>query len=578
MSMSVASSIALSALRAAQVGISVTSSNIANADVDGYTVKTANQVSTVSGSTGAGTAVTSITGGVDQYVFASLVSANAELGAASVTALYTDRLQALMGSTTGSEDGGTSIVTDVTELQTAITALSTSPEDDTVGSEVVQAADGLASSLRETSSSVQALRAQADQQIADDVEAVNDALATIDRLNDAIVAAKAKGASTADLEDQRNAAVEDISSLIDIRTTTTSSGALYISTSGGTALLTSSVHELGFSAVSSMSADTVVSGISVDGKDITASLTEGEIGGLLTLRDETLVEAQDELDALAVQLVTTLNAAVADGSAVPAPDSLTGTTSVSSSDSLSATGIARIALVDEDGTLVSATDLDLSSYATVGDLVAAIDAIDGIDASLDADGTLTITSTTSGAGVAIGAGDGDITGSGSTLSSFFGFNALFTGSSAEDIAVASTVRDDAGTLATGTLGTSTTVGATVLASGSSVVADKLAAAMEDKQTFAASGGIGSVSVTLADYAARIVSDFAGRAANAETAETTADTLVSALDSTIASRSGVNIDEETAKLSDYQALYSAAAQIIEAASEMFQALLAAVKSS
>ncbi|PIO96317.1 flagellar basal body protein, partial [Pleomorphomonas carboxyditropha] len=41
MSVSVASSIALSALRAAQVGLSVSSANIANADVDGYTVKTA---------------------------------------------------------------------------------------------------------------------------------------------------------------------------------------------------------------------------------------------------------------------------------------------------------------------------------------------------------------------------------------------------------------------------------------------------------------------------------------------------------------------------------------------------------
>ena len=36
-------------------------SNIANADVDGYTVKTANQVSTVAASTGSGTAVASIT-------------------------------------------------------------------------------------------------------------------------------------------------------------------------------------------------------------------------------------------------------------------------------------------------------------------------------------------------------------------------------------------------------------------------------------------------------------------------------------------------------------------------------------
>ena len=83
---------------------------------------------------------------------------------------------------------------------------------------------------------------------------------------------------------------------------------------------------------------------------------------------------------------------------------------------------------------------------------------------------------------------------------------------------------------------------------------------------------------LGDYAARIVSDFASRASDAEEVETSAETLATSLSDTIASRSGVNIDEETAKLSDYQALYSAAAQVIQAANEMFEALLSAAKSA
>lgn len=578
MSLSVASTIALSALRASQVGISVTSSNIANADVDGYTVKTANQVSTVAASTGSGTAVTSITGGVDKYVFASLISANADLGAASVTASYTDQLQALMGSTTGSEDGGTSVATLVTDLQTAVNSLASSPEDDTVQSEVIAAADSLASSLRETSASIQSLRSDADQQIADDIDTVNDALQTIDDLNEAILAAEAKGASTADLEDERNAAIETISSLIDIKTTTASNGSIYISTIGGTALLTSSVHELSFSASATVNASSVLSGVSVDGKDITDELTSGEIGGLLTLRDTTLVEAQDELDALAIALIDTMNAVTADGSAVPAPESLTGVTGVSSADTLSASGSVRIAQVDEDGVLVAYTDLDLSSYATVGDLVSALDAIDGIDASLDSDGKLTISSTTADTGIVIGALDGDMAGDGTSFSSYFGLNALFTGSSAASVSLSSTIADDASALAIGTLSTSTTVGATVLTSGSTTVADALLAAMTETQSFEAVGGIGSTTVTLGDYAARIVSDFASRASDAEEVETSAETLATSLSDTIASRSGVNIDEETAKLSDYQALYSAAAQVIQAANEMFEALLSAAKSA
>ena len=566
MSLSSASSIALSALRAAQVGVSVTSSNIANADVDGYTVKTANQVSTVSNSTGSGTKIASITGGVDKYVFASLVSANADLGAASITASYTDQLQSLMGSTTGSDDGGTSITTQMAALETAVTELVSAPDDNAAQSSLISAADTLASQLKDISSSISTLETNADQEISDDIDAVNEALKKIDKLNDQIVAVKALSESTADLEDERNSAIETISSLLDISTTATSSGAVYVKTTGGTTLVSGSVHALSVSATGS---------ILVDGdKDITSTLTNGEIGGLLTLRDETLPAAQDELDALAAKLISSVNSAVADGSAVPAPDSLTGTTDLDSVASFSASGTVRIALVDEDGNLTSYSDLDLSSYSSVDDLIADLDGISGVSAALNSDGTLSISSDTDGSGVAIGALDSSI--NGVSFSSFFGFNAIFTGSSAADISVSSSLAADSGTLAVGTLDTDTTdIGETVLTSGSSTVADALNSALTTSYSYSDVGSIGTMSGTLTEYASRVVSAFASRASTAEDAETSADTLQSSLSDTIASQSGVNIDEETAKLENFQALYSAAAQVVQTAKEMFETLLSAV---
>jgi flagellar hook-associated protein 1 FlgK len=577
MSLSVASSIALSALKAAQVGISVTSSNIANADVEGYTKKTATQVSVVTGGSGSGTAVTSITGGVDKYVFSALLSAKSDLGAASVTTTYTDRLQTLMGSTTGSDDGGTSIATEISALETAVTTLASSPDDSSAQSGVVSAADSIASSLRETSASIQELRSDADQQIADDVDTINTALNKIAKLNDTIADAQSRGLSTADLEDERNTAIASISDLIDITTTTTSTGSVYIKTTSGTALLTNTVHELSFSASSSMTATTVTSGITVDGKDITSTITSGEVGALLTLRDETLPDAQDELDALAAQLISVMNEATADGSSVPAPDSLTGTTSVASTDSFSASGTVRIALVDEDGLLTSYADLDLSSYSTIGDLVDALDAIDGISASLTSSGTLSITSDTSGSGVAIGALDSSVGSDGQSFSSYFGMNALFNGSGAADIKVSSSLLADSGTLPVGTLSSSvTTTGKSVLASGSTTVADAMSSALTTKTSYDAVGSIGSTTVSLTDYASLVVSANATRYSDAATAESSAETLESSLEDTLASQSGVNVDEETARLADYQSLYSAAAQIVQIAKEMFETLLSAVK--
>lgn len=571
MSLSVASRIAYSALSAAQVQIAVSSSNVANASTEGYTVKTATLTNTVHSGTSSGVSVSSISGGIGKQLLSALVTADSELGAATTTADYTDRLQTLLGSLS-SDSENSSIADDVTALETALVALAATPDDDTLAAAVVDALDTTASSLRSLSDDVQSLRADADADIAASVDTVNAALHTIADLNDAITAAAARGEATGDLEDQRNSALETVAGLMDVTWTTTSSSALQVYTSGGIALVDATVHELSFDPVAAMTADTVTSGITVSGKDVTDQIGSGTIGALLTLRDETLPEVQDELDTLASGLISALNAVAATGSSVPAPETLTGTTEVAPSDAFSATGTARIALVDEDGTLVSSTDIDLSAYSTVGDLVTALDAIDGVDASIDADGHLTLTSTVDGAGIAIGALDG-LTSDGDTLAAAFGLGAVVTGTGAADIRVSADILADTSLLPTAVLDEdATTAGDTALTSGSSTLADAFVAALSDDRSFAASGGLGAKTTGFAAYAAAIVSDVASTASTAETGLTTAETVQASIASTVSSETGVNLDEETAKIATYQTLYSAAAQVIQTVDEMFSTLL------
>ena len=85
---------------------------------------------------------------------------------------------------------------------------------------------------------------------------------------------------------------------------------------------------------------------------------------------------------------------------MPPPRRLTGTTTVSSSTALKATGTVRLAVSDQSGNLVSYGDLDLSNYSTIGDLVSAINGISGLSASINANGNVVITSS-SGNGIAI---------------------------------------------------------------------------------------------------------------------------------------------------------------------------------
>src|SRR4030095_5277523 len=68
MSLSQALSIAMSGLRANQLSLSLTSSNVANSDTPGYIRKTVNQIQTSSGSIGAGVSITGVNRELDLYL------------------------------------------------------------------------------------------------------------------------------------------------------------------------------------------------------------------------------------------------------------------------------------------------------------------------------------------------------------------------------------------------------------------------------------------------------------------------------------------------------------------------------
>lgn len=587
MSLDIARSIAVSSLMNTQVQISVTSSNISNADTTGYSVKTANQASVANAGTGAGTVITGITSTVDKLLMKSLIQADSALGAADTSNNYLDQLQALYGSTSDADSSGTSLANTIAALETAITSLSATSSSAALQANAVSALDDVATQLRDTSSGIQELRGNADQAIASSVSDVNDQLQTIADLNAQIKLAAAAGQSTADLEDKRNTAAQEIAGNMNISYFISSSGDMQVYTASGQALVDSTVHELSFTASSAVTASSsysatsssTLSGITVNGVDVTAQITSGEIGALLELRDSELPAAQAQLDQLATQLADSLNTVSNTGTSLPPPSSLTGSTAVTADTALDASGTVRIALADQSGKLVSSTDLDLSGYATVGDLVTALNGISGLSASIDANGHLTIASTSSANGVAINEMTSSVGSDGQGLSDWLGLNDLVTATGASDFAVRSDILSNSGLLQVATLDSSAslTAGSQVLSSGSTTVVNALYAALTDDISFDAVGGLGSSTGSFADYASTIVSAVAAKASAAEDTYTAKQTAQSTFASALASQSGVNLDEETARLSTLQNQYSAASQLIQAINEMFSSLLEAVQS-
>jgi flagellar hook-associated protein 1 FlgK len=587
-SLDVARSIAVSSLMATQVQISVASANIANASTTGYTVKTAVQAATVSGGVGTGTTITAITSNVDRLLLKSLVAATSELGSATTSSGYLDQLQALYGSTTGTDSTGTSLANTLASLETALSSLSSTASSASLQANAVSALDDVAAQLRDTSSGIQTMRGNADTAIASAVDDVNTQLNAIASLNGQIKLAAASGQPTGDLEDQRNNALQDVASQMNVSYFISSSGDMQIFTASGQALVDSSVHPLSFTAASSVTAistydttaSTGLSGISVNGVDVTSQIGSGNIGALVSLRDTVLPAAQTQLDQLATQLASSLNAVSNAGTAVPPPASLTGTTAVTATTSLNATGTVRIAAADASGKLVSYGDIDLSTISTVGDLVTAINGISGLSASINSSGNLVITSSNSGNGVSINEMTSAVGSPAVGLSDYLGLNDLVTGTGASNIAVRSDILSNSGLLPVGTLDSSATLttGSSVLSTGSATVIDALYSALTGNTSFSASGGLGASTGSFADYAADLVSNVASRATTATTTLTSKQTTLSTFSSAMSSQSGVNLDEETATISTLQNQYTAASQLIQSINAMFTALMTAIQST
>lgn len=557
-------------LTTAQHQMAVSQTNVANADTAGYSRKT---VATTATTTTVAVSTASVTRAADAYLAKTVDKTAAADGRDAVIDTYLQSYDVSLGAV----DGGGDVSSLLTAFQTALTNLASSVTASTKAA-AVSAASSLASSIRALSGEIQSLRTDANSEIDETVDTINSTLSTLKTLNDQIVSTQASGGDASDLEDQRAAAVTTLSSLIGVTTYTTSDNRVMVYTTGGQQLLGTAAATLSYDASSALSVSATypgaISGITVNGQDITASITAGKLGGLITLRDDMLVGEQAALDQLASSLIDQVNAAANTGSSSPAANSLTSVKTVSTSDAFSATGSLRVAVTDSSGAVVSTADLDFSAYATVSDLVAGLNTISGVSATIS-DGKLIIAASDSSHGVALGDIAASVSGQG--FSDYFGFNDVFSGGSASDIALSAQLTADASSFPTATLSTTGTlsVGSVAIASGASATADAISAALSADAAFSAVGGLAAARSSLLNRAAGFVSTAATLVSNATTQAATSSDAYDAATTRLSNLTAVNLDEELAQLELYQQTYQANAQLISMVRDLFDTLMSMV---
>ncbi len=498
-----------SGLVAIAQGFGAISQNIANASTPDYAREVSTTVDVTAGGQGMGTLARPTTRVLDTAIQSQVLAQNATVSALSTSASALANVAAAQGATGQPQD----IASLLGNLGNAFSTLLNDPSNTTQQSAVVTAAGALTSQINTLSNAYAQARQSAQNSVVSDVATLNSTLATIGSLSQRIVTLKSEGQSTADLENQRDAAIDQAGQLAGIRflaqpngnvTAYTSMG-LVVPLDGGTPFATQPAT---VSAGSTYPAS--IPAITLGGVDVTATLTSstgaGAIGANLVLRDQTLPTEQAELDEFSETLSTRFSA-----------QGLTLFTDPTGN------------VPSPGGAPTQAGYVGYAGTITVNPAVAA-------DASLVRDGTNAVAGSPTGASAFTPNPSGGPA----------GFTTLIT--RVLSYALGSDVQAGAPQPAPATMG--------------------LGAAGNLSTPYAAQPD-------LASQAAALVGAQAADAANAQTALANAQSLQTALQSKLATGSGVSIDTEMSTMIALQNAYGANAKVITAVQAMFNTLEQAV---
>ena len=330
MSLSSALATAMAGLHTNQAALSIVSSNISNAQTPGYVTRTLTQIEVAGSSTDTGASVrtTAVNRQLDLYL-------QSQLRTETSAGAYADKMSnvlAQLQSVYGTPGGAGTLETAYSNFTSALQALSANSGAQSARSLALSTAQSLALNLNTATQGVQALRSNAEQDIAAAVVQANNAMTQIAKLNSQLQALPAGDNNAATLEDQRDTAIADLAQLMDIRVVTDNANVATVYTTSGLQLVGVQASQLSFNSQGTLNASslwnsnpalstagsltlTFANGANVD-LIATNSVGSGRLGADLKLRDSVLVQAQTQLDQLAATLAGSLSDQTTAGTAV----------------------------------------------------------------------------------------------------------------------------------------------------------------------------------------------------------------------------------------------------------------------
>ena len=332
MGLSSALATAMTGLRANQAALSIISGNVANAQTPGYVTQNPNQIEVNSGGEGSTVLTTGVSRQLDLFVQNQLRTEISGGAYADQTANILGQLQSVYGTPGG--DG--TLETTLNNFTTALQALSSNPGNQSAQSVALSAAQTLAQQLNTTTRGIQSLRSNVEQDIGNSATQANAAMTQIAQINTKLQGLSPTDPEAATLMDQRDNALSQLAKLVDVRAVTDSSNQTSVFTTTGIQLVGAGLaSEFTFNspgtlgATSLYSANPAKSGVGAlniklpNGASIdlvaTNAISSGQIAADLKLRDQTLVQAQTQVDQLAATLSSAASDQTTAGTAVTGP-------------------------------------------------------------------------------------------------------------------------------------------------------------------------------------------------------------------------------------------------------------------
>lgn len=566
--------IAASSLKAQQQAIDVISHNIANVNTPGYSRQTATLGTAVPESQGAmhfgrGVQLADIQRAVDPFLNSSLNTSGNQLAFAKTLEQGLTVVESVFGSL-----DAPGLASSLDSFFQAYQSLANNPQDAAQRNNVRNFGIDIATHLKLMRDQLVSQQNSADSGIDGRITQANQLIDQIASLNIQISRRENTTGSTAnDLRDQRDLAAQNLSKLVPVQVVNANDTAYMIQTMGGDLLVQDSdVHHLarggssgtGFSGVVIQGSTALLSGIDAG----------GEIGGLTTLRDSRLGSYISQLDSLTANLAFGINRLHASGAGLVLPASVTSEIAAAAPASAVdaagqnvpfagqiVTGSFQVHVYDAAGTPQPAGGTTINITAgttTVNQMVAGLNAVTGITASLDASNHIVINA---------GTGSVGFSNDSSNVLAAYEIGTFFHGDNASNIAVSAMVTADANSIAAGAIDSTTSLNNP----GGNSVALQIIGFQNS-----ATGIDGSTSASVLERTANLSVDYAGHVQAANQQRVFREAESQSLTAQRQALAGVNTDEELINMIKFQRAYEASAKIVTTSNQMLDSLLGLIR--